>query len=368
LVEGAPSVALGVVIFVLMPSSIATARFLTPGEREALAAAVALDHSPGPLAGNLRGAAQLLRNTVRNGYLWVAFVTATLTSLASHTYLLCVAAVRPGFGLCAAVHACLPARSGGPWAVGLPWCFPRANRCVCLPRACRTSPPPPPSRPPRLPPRYTPIIINNLLNGTALSNSASVAATKEGGGLKAVGLSVVPYTLAVVSAISVAHSVQKRDEHFLHVSCCLLLAGAILALFPALAAAHAAAGFLSLALSLAVGAGVNGPAMALVGRLCKGPEQVVAMPLFSSFSVLGGIVGPFIVNALMATRVRALFWDAGATRGEQGQAVGGGGLSMFRPSMVLARCIPIVAGVAPRVWARASAEAAMPPLGPSPPP
>lgn len=128
---------------------------------------------------------------------------------------------------------------------------------------------------PALPaPAYTPIIINSLLNGTALSNNASVAAAKGNNSLLPVALAVVPYTLASITSYFVAHSAQRRDEHFWHVSGCLLIAGVILALFPPLAKAAAAAGFVSLSLSLGIGAAANGPAWALVGRLCKGPEQV----------------------------------------------------------------------------------------------
>ncbi|KAI8463284.1 MAG: major facilitator superfamily domain-containing protein [Monoraphidium minutum] len=242
LVEGAPSIMLGAIIFMLLPGSIASAKFLTPAEREALSVEVARDHVPGPLAKDLKGAAKLLRSVVRNGYMWIAFLCGTLTSVASHTYL-----------------------------------------------------------------TYTPIIINSLLNGTALSNNASVAAAKGSNSLLPVALAIVPYTLASISSYFVAHSAQRRDEHFWHVSSCLLAAGVILALFPPLAKAATWAGFISLSLSLGIGAAANGPAMALVGRLCKGNEQVVALPLFNSFSVVGGIIGPLLTGALM-TRLGGFTW------------------------------------------------------------
>lgn len=122
---------------------------------------------------------------------------------------------------------------------------------------------------------YTPIIISNLLAGTALSNNSTVAASKGSNDLRPVALAIVPYTLAAVCSYLVAHSAQRRDEQFWHVSCCLLAAGIILALFPPLAKAAVAAGFLSLSVSLAIGASANGPATALVSRLCRGREQVL---------------------------------------------------------------------------------------------
>jgi hypothetical protein len=83
--EGLPSILLGLVIFMLLPSSIATTRFLTPPEREALAAEVSRDHVPGPLASDLRGAVALLAATLRNGYIWMSGLCGALTSVASHT-------------------------------------------------------------------------------------------------------------------------------------------------------------------------------------------------------------------------------------------------------------------------------------------
>jgi hypothetical protein len=243
LLEGVPSVILGVFVYLLMPSSVQAAGFLTQAERDALSAEVARDHVPGPLASDVKGAATLLRRVVSNGYLWAAFAAVCIISVASHTYL-----------------------------------------------------------------TFTPIIIANLLRGTALSAQSSVAAAAgagAGASLKPVALSVVPYTLAAALSYLLAASAQRRDEQFLHVGATLLLAGAVLAVFAPLARAAVAAGFLSLSLSLALSAAANGPAMTLVGRLCKGPgEQVVALPLFSSFSVLGGIIGPLLTAALMGTQVR----------------------------------------------------------------
>lgn len=242
LLEGIPSIILGALIFVLLPNNIETAKFLTPEEREVLAFEVARDHVPAPLAKDLAGAWSILKDVMRNGYIWLSAFCGMLTSVASHTYL-----------------------------------------------------------------AYTPIIINNLLNGTALSNKSTVAAAKGNKSLLPVALAMVPYTLAVVTSYLVAHSAQRRDEHFWHVSLCLLVGGIILALFPPLAKAAIAAGFLSLSVSLAIGAAANGPAMALVARLCKGSEQVVALPFFSSFSVVGGILGPLLTGALM-NRLGGFTW------------------------------------------------------------
>lgn len=163
--------------------------------------------------------------------------------------------------------------------------------------------------PPTQPPADTPVIIANLLAGTALSSKSSVAAGAGNKSLLPVALAIVPYSLASIFAFVVAASSQRRDEQFWHVSSMLLSAGVVLALFPPLAKAAVPAGFLSLSFSLALAAAANGPATALVSRLCKGPEHVVALPLFSSFSVIGGIIGPLLTGALMGRLVRPLRGD-----------------------------------------------------------
>jgi hypothetical protein len=239
LLEGIPSILLGILVFTLLPNNVATASFLTPEERSALAVAIERDHVPGPLGHDLRSAGAMLGAVMRNGYLWLAGLCGALTSVASHTYL-----------------------------------------------------------------AYTPIIVNNLLTGTALSNSASVAAAPGSHDLRPIALTVVPYALAVVTSYLVAHNAQRRDEQFWHVAGALLAAGVVLALFSPLTKAALPAGFASLSLSLAFGAAANGPAMALVARLCKGREQVVALPMFSSLSVIGGIVGPLLTGVLMSRLVR----------------------------------------------------------------
>jgi hypothetical protein len=253
LLEGVPSILLGMLVFLLLPSSVETARFLTPEERTALAVAIERDHVPGPLGKDLRSALAMVGAVARNGYLWLAGTCGALTSVASHTYL-----------------------------------------------------------------AYTPIIVSNMLAGTALSNSATVAAAPGSKDLRPVALSIVPFATAVVASYLVAHSAQRRDEQFWHVAGCLLVAGIVLALFPPLTKAALGAGFASLAISLAAGASANGPAMALVARLCKGREQVVALPMFSSMSVIGGIIGPLVTGVLMSRLVRPTRARAAQPAGREG--------------------------------------------------
>jgi hypothetical protein len=160
--------------------------------------------------------------------------------------------------------------------------------------------PRPASRPPpQVGLSFTPIIISNILSGTALSNSATVAASAGSKGLKPVGLSVVPYALAAVVSVLVAISAQRRQEHFFHVAACITLAGVLHMLLPVILTASGVGGFITLALTMAFGAASNPPMMVLSARVCLGNEQAVALPLVNTAVVLGGIIGPPMVGAML---------------------------------------------------------------------
>ncbi|GBF88138.1 hypothetical protein Rsub_00850 [Raphidocelis subcapitata] len=146
---------------------------------------------------------------------------------------------------------------------------------------------------------FTPIIISNIINGTALDNSASVAARAGSRALKPVALTVVPYALAASLSLAVAFSAERRHEQFLHAAGCLLASGACLMLVPLLLHASSVAGFVALCLAIAAGSASSPPMMVLVARLCLGDDQAVVLPVINSAVVLGGIVGPLATGAML---------------------------------------------------------------------
>ncbi|GBF99610.1 MFS transporter [Raphidocelis subcapitata] len=237
MLEGIPSILLGGLMFVLLPGSIAAARFLTPEEREALAAEVARDHLDGALDYDRRTLLRLLRETLTNGYVWVVCFSGILMSISTNTYSI-----------------------------------------------------------------FTPIIFSNLLNGTAFSSAATVAAAAGNKTLLPVALTVVPYTLAIVFGYLLSYSMQRHDEHMIHMSSALVIAGVLMALFAPLAHAAVWLGFVGLSLSLASTLSTAGPGMVVVARLCKGREVVVAQPVVQTFNLMGGVIGPPIAAAMMKSK------------------------------------------------------------------
>jgi hypothetical protein len=301
LLEGVPSVILGVLVYLLMPSSVQAAGFLTQAERDALSAEVARDHVPGPLASDVKGAVALLRQALGNGYLYVIFACGCLLSIAATAFV-----------------------------------------------------------------AFLPILIANLLSGTAFTNQVTVAAAAGNKSLLPVALSVVPYAVAVCLAWAVAHSSQRRNElcvcivvfcslpfvfwrvrvalhlyqpvhctlpvcqpppkrvfRFFHLSSCLFVSGLLMTLFAPVAQASLPAGFVVLALMIALCFSTTGPGMALVARLCKGREQVIAQPLSNSFSLLGSVIAPLMVAALINRVVRGCVLVSVAASGLRGSGASG---------------------------------------------
>ncbi|GBF95154.1 hypothetical protein Rsub_07738 [Raphidocelis subcapitata] len=146
---------------------------------------------------------------------------------------------------------------------------------------------------------FTPILVANTLEGRAVSASASVAAASGKSTLLPVALSAVPFVAAVVLSYAVAASSQARGEVYFHVAGCYAVAGCVMGVFPALARVSPIAAFASLSLSLALSVAGNGPALTLIARVAGGRERPLAMPLFSSVAVVGGVLGPCLMGALM---------------------------------------------------------------------
>jgi hypothetical protein len=166
---------------------------------------------------------------------------------------------------------------------------------------------------------FAPIMISNILSGTALSNTATVAAAAGSKGLKPVALSVVPYALAAVVSLLVALSAQRRQEHFFHAAGTITCAGVLAMLLPVVLPASSVVGFIFLALSMAFASATSPPMMVLAARVCLGGDAAVALPAVNTAVVLGGIIGPPIVGAMLNKLVGGGAGGRGAGTAGRGQ-------------------------------------------------
>ena len=288
LLQGLPCVLLGALVFALLPADAATARCLSPAQRAALAAAIAAQQHQEQQQEQRYQCQKQQQHRLQHKQRH-ANGGATPVAAAPQGGPFDEGTPRSGGG-------------GGGGGVDVRRALRRvlADGVVWVAFACAVLV----SVPAQTYLLYTPIIVANLLGGTALSGGATVAAAANASALLPAAISAVPYALAVVASYAVAASSQRRDELFGHIVAGMLVSGAVLALF-SVAARSAAAGFAALSVSLAANAAVNGPALTLVSRLCRGPGAVVAMPLFASFTVVGGVVGPLLTGGLMEQLVRS---------------------------------------------------------------
>lgn len=125
---------------------------------------------------------------------------------------------------------------------------------------------------------WTTVIINNMLQGTALNRSSSSGITAKGGHtmqgshsdlpIKAILLSSVPALSGSLAAIVCAWHSDKTNEKHLHVALPWMLSGALLALFVPMVAISFVAGFVTLVLAKTFSAASSGVMSSLLVGEC----------------------------------------------------------------------------------------------------
>ncbi|KAI8472711.1 MAG: major facilitator superfamily domain-containing protein [Monoraphidium minutum] len=236
LVEGLPTILVGLAVWALMASQPLSAWWLTPTQREALHRAVHGEEAAGAARGRpgLRQSWSMLLDALRRPLLW-AFI-----------------------------------------AVGLLWVVAAFTLTSWLP-----------------------LMVANLLSGTALA-SASVSAGAGRGSVHAALLSAVPYAAAMLATIAVAAHADWRGERTAHVGVPYVLGAAALACFGPAARASTAAGFAVLTLAMAALYGGQSTMCARVAALTPPAQAGVTLAVFNSVTAsIGGIAGPAVVGAIL---------------------------------------------------------------------
>ena len=146
---------------------------------------------------------------------------------------------------------------------------------------------------------WLPLIVANLLAGTALTDSTASAATKAVS-VKASLLSAVPYALSAATLLGIAWSSDRHNERSAHIIAPWLAGGALLACFGAAARASTAAGFAVLSLALAFV--YSGQGVLCARGAATGPPSEAAITLGASNAIcagFGGFIGPVVVGAIV---------------------------------------------------------------------
>ncbi|KAF6256298.1 major facilitator superfamily domain-containing protein, partial [Scenedesmus sp. NREL 46B-D3] len=156
------------------------------------------------------------------------------------------------------------------------------------------------------------VIINNMLSGTALTNSTSSgvspAAAKAAAGAKharaqsthAILLSGIPAFCASIAMVLTAWHADRVDEKNWHVAVPYLIGGVALTLFTPLYTALFIAGFITLVLALTFANAAMGVINARVVAALETKHTGIGLALYTAIlACLGGFSGPVIIGTMV---------------------------------------------------------------------
>lgn len=144
------------------------------------------------------------------------------------------------------------------------------------------------------------IIIKNMLAGTALQNSTSTGGASAANTLHATLLSAVPYCGAAAAMAAMAWSSHRFNERDFHVGLPWMFGGVCLALFAPLYRASFAAGFAVITIALTCAYSSQSVMFARVTASLDAKHAGVGVSIFNAVgAAVGGFIGPYAVGAFV---------------------------------------------------------------------
>ncbi|GLI71367.1 hypothetical protein VaNZ11_016556 [Volvox africanus] len=116
----------------------------------------------------------------------------------------------------------------------------------------------------------------------------------------AVLLTGIPFACAAVMALWLGRRSQAKHERALHLAVPYFVAALLLASLPRLAATAPPLGFMAVAAAMACVQGTNSIINSFIPVVAVGPSVPVAMALYNAVANLGGLVGPWLIGELVA--------------------------------------------------------------------
>uniref|UniRef100_A0A383W9P8 Major facilitator superfamily (MFS) profile domain-containing protein n=1 Tax=Tetradesmus obliquus TaxID=3088 RepID=A0A383W9P8_TETOB len=144
------------------------------------------------------------------------------------------------------------------------------------------------------------IIIKNMLAGTALQGSTSSGGNSAVNTLHATLLSAIPYFCAAISMWSTAWSSERHKERTLHVGLPCVVGGIVLAFFKELYVANFVAGFAAIVIAMACAYSGQSVMFAKITELLDTQHAGVGLAIFNAVgAAIGGFSGPWTVGAIV---------------------------------------------------------------------
>lgn len=236
ILEGIPSVLLGIVMLVVVPNGPLTAWFLTPEERQALHHEV---HGADAEAASKRPTwsqmPRLVLEAAKLPLLWYFAI------------------------------------SGFAWVMGI---FSLNS--------------------------WMAIIIKNMLAGTVLVNSTSTGGSSSKHSLQATLLSAIPYLCAAIGMWWIANSSHRFREKDFHIGIPWVIGGVCLAIFEPLYKRSFAAGFSMIVIAIVLAYCTDSVMFARVAECLDARHAGVGVAIYNAIAAsVGGFLGPFVVGGLV---------------------------------------------------------------------
>ncbi|GBF93030.1 hypothetical protein Rsub_05641 [Raphidocelis subcapitata] len=146
---------------------------------------------------------------------------------------------------------------------------------------------------------WVPILISNLLNGTALSSATAVGGGKAKS-VQATLLSTVPFVTATFAVLANAWHSDRTRERTAHIAVPNLVGGVLLACFGAVARRSVAGGFAIITLSLACAFATQSVFVARAAAIMPASQTAISVGLLNAVCAgLGGFLGPVVTGAVV---------------------------------------------------------------------
>jgi sugar phosphate permease len=162
---------------------------------------------------------------------------------------------------------------------------------------------------------WAPLIVDALMEGGSIDIAAGAAAaagsSSSGGGghgapvskqnteVLAVLLTSIPFISAACCAVLLGHHSERHKEKAHHVAVPYFAAGVLFISFPYAAAMSSKAAFICLTLAVTTLTAPNAILNSMASELGQGQAQALSLAVYNAVANLGGLIGPFMVGRLV---------------------------------------------------------------------
>lgn len=118
-------------------------------------------------------------------------------------------------------------------------------------------------------------------------------------GVEAVLLTAVPFLTAAICAVWVGHRSQQKREKCMHAAVPYFISALLFIAFPYVAEAGGVAAFVCLVLAITSLTCPNAIVNSLASSVSQGPSSAISLALYNAVGNVGGLVGPWLIGRVV---------------------------------------------------------------------